>query len=144
MGKLSQCAFQSLKEFFRKTLNAVNISDKLLTAIKALVEEGKYQSLEDFVEIAAFNQLTLERGASPTEVIARGHRKGEEFEERAETGKSARTRKGMSDRPIGSSNQGHVKRRKRSTGRISRQVFVLDEKPEGNEVASILLGGGEG
>lgn len=119
-------------------LLAVNLSDKILTAIKALVEEGKYQSLEGFVEIGAFNQLTLERGASPTEVIARGHRKGEEFEERAETGKSARTRKVMSDRPIGSSIQGHVKRRKRSTGRISRQVFVLDEKPEGNEVASIL------
>lgn len=54
---------------------AVNISDKLFLDIKELVEKGKYQSPEAFLEIGAFNQLALERGATPAEIIAKGHRK---------------------------------------------------------------------
>jgi hypothetical protein len=119
-------------------LFAVNLSEKIFIAIKALVEEGAYESLENFLEIAAFNQLALERGASPTEIIARGHRRCEGFEERADTGKWTGSRKATSDRPLGGSRQDRVSGGKRSTGRISRQVFVLDEKPEGTEVTSIL------
>ncbi|HKB03329.1 MAG TPA: hypothetical protein VKD90_13985, partial [Gemmataceae bacterium] len=54
---------------------AMNLSDTLFATIKELVERGKYQSPESFLEIAAFNQLALERGASPAEIIGRGHRK---------------------------------------------------------------------
>jgi hypothetical protein len=58
-------------------LLAINLSDKLFQAVKELVEGNKYQTFESFLEIAAFNQLALERGATPSEVIARGHRRGE-------------------------------------------------------------------
>jgi DNA-binding transcriptional ArsR family regulator len=56
-------------------LLAMNLSDNLFMQIKELVEKGAYQNPESFLEIAAFNQLALERGATPDEVIARGHRK---------------------------------------------------------------------
>ncbi len=56
-------------------LLAMNLSDKLFLQIKELVEKGAYQNPESFLEIAAFNQLALERGVTPDEVIARGHRK---------------------------------------------------------------------
>ncbi len=56
-------------------LLAINLSDKLFIAIKELVEKGDYQTPESFLEIAAFNQLALERGATPAEIVARGHRK---------------------------------------------------------------------
>ena len=55
-------------------LIAVNLSDKLIQDIRALVESGVYTSLEGFVEIGAFNQLALERAATPAEIIQRGHR----------------------------------------------------------------------
>lgn len=56
-------------------LLAINLSDRLFLDIKDHVEKGKYQSPESFLEIAAFNQLALERGASPAELIEKGHRK---------------------------------------------------------------------
>jgi hypothetical protein len=59
-------------------LIAMNLSDKLLGQIKDLVEKGMYVSIEAFLEIAAFNQLALERGASPAEIIEKGHRKRRE------------------------------------------------------------------
>ncbi|HEV3256669.1 MAG TPA: hypothetical protein VG013_07320 [Gemmataceae bacterium] len=56
-------------------LLAMNLSDKLFLAIKELVEKGNYHSPEGFLEIAAFNQLALERGATPAEIVERGHRR---------------------------------------------------------------------
>jgi hypothetical protein len=56
-------------------LLAINLSDTLFDQIKVLVEKGLYKSFESFVEIAAFNQLAMERGATPTEIVERGHRK---------------------------------------------------------------------
>src|SRR5215469_531792 len=56
-------------------LLAINLSDKVFLDIKELVEKGKYQSPESFIEIAAFNQLALERGATPAEIVERGHRR---------------------------------------------------------------------
>jgi hypothetical protein len=56
-------------------LIAMNLSDKLFYQIKDLVERGLYISPEAFLEIAAFNQLALERGATPAEIIEQGHRK---------------------------------------------------------------------
>lgn len=57
-------------------LIAVNLSDKLLQDIRDLVDTGRYASLESFIEIGAFNQLALERGATPAEIVERGHRRG--------------------------------------------------------------------
>lgn len=56
-------------------LIAVNLSDKILVEVRELIEKGRYTSLEAFIEIGAFNQLALERGASPDEIIERGHRR---------------------------------------------------------------------
>jgi hypothetical protein len=56
-------------------LIAMNLSDKLFYQIKELVERGLYISPEAFLEIAAFNQLALERGATPQQIIEQGHRK---------------------------------------------------------------------
>jgi hypothetical protein len=56
-------------------LLAVNLSDTLADQIKPLVEKGLYKSFETFLEIAAFNQLALERGASPAEIVEKGHRR---------------------------------------------------------------------
>ena len=55
-------------------LLAINLSDTLSDQIKVLVEKGLYRSFEAFLEIAAFNQLALERGATPAEIVERGHR----------------------------------------------------------------------
>ncbi|HEX8342611.1 MAG TPA: hypothetical protein VF624_17040 [Tepidisphaeraceae bacterium] len=51
------------------------MSEKLLQEIRTLVDTGRYTTLESFIEIGAFNQLALERGATPAEVIERGHRR---------------------------------------------------------------------
>ena len=56
-------------------LLAINLSDTLSDQIKVLVEKGLYKSFESFLEIAAFNQLAMERGATPAEIVERGHRK---------------------------------------------------------------------
>lgn len=56
-------------------LIAVNLSDKLLQEIRDLIDKGRYATLESFIEIGAFNQLALERGASPAEIVERGHRR---------------------------------------------------------------------
>jgi hypothetical protein len=56
-------------------LLAINLSDTLSDQIKVLVGKGLYRSFESFLEIAAFNQLAMERGASPAEIVEHGHRK---------------------------------------------------------------------
>jgi hypothetical protein len=55
-------------------LLAINLSDALFLQMKALVERGNYQNFENFLEVAAYNQMALERGAGPPEVISQGHR----------------------------------------------------------------------
>jgi hypothetical protein len=67
-------------------LIAVNLSDKLLQDIRTLVDSGRYATLESFIEIGAFNQLALERGSSPAEIIERGHRRGSQADERIPQG----------------------------------------------------------
>src|SRR6266508_5412691 len=114
-------------------LLAINLSDKTFAVIKKLIEQGKYQSLESFIEVAALNQIALERGASPSEVIARGHRKPASI--------SSRNRASPEDKPkalVCSNERTASKPRRRSTGRISRQTFVLEEKPKEEDVTRVL------
>ncbi len=54
---------------------AANIAGKTFVEIQGLVEKGLYVSPEQFLEIAAFNQLALERGTKPDRIVAEGHRK---------------------------------------------------------------------
>jgi hypothetical protein len=48
---------------------ALNLAVATFSEIRALVERGLYGSLEQFLEIAAFNQLALERGVKPEELL---------------------------------------------------------------------------
>lgn len=51
-----------------------NLAASVFEEIKALVERGLYASPEQFLEIAAFNQLALERGAKPADLPVRSRR----------------------------------------------------------------------
>jgi hypothetical protein len=62
---------------------AVNLSESLFGPIRALVENGVYPSLEEFLAVAAYNQLALERSTQPEELIARGHRQVHDVPEAA-------------------------------------------------------------
>jgi len=53
---------------------AVNVAPQVLAEIRALVEAGNYASPEQFLEIAAFNQIALEKGAAPSELATASHR----------------------------------------------------------------------
>lgn len=53
----------------------VNISLTLYERVRDLVNGGMYASPEQFLEIAAFNQLALEEGSTPEELRKRNHRK---------------------------------------------------------------------
>jgi hypothetical protein len=53
---------------------AVNVAANIFSEIAELVQEGQYANPEQFLEIAAYNQLALERGLTPAQVIERGHR----------------------------------------------------------------------
>jgi hypothetical protein len=48
---------------------AVNLSQKTYSDIMSLVGQGAYSGPEQFLEIAAFNQLALERGLTPEELL---------------------------------------------------------------------------
>jgi hypothetical protein len=48
---------------------AVNLSQKTYADIMLLVSAGAYSGPEQFLEIAAFNQLALERGLTPEELL---------------------------------------------------------------------------
>lgn len=41
---------------------AINISPRLFASLQEMIEGGKYESPEQFLEVAIFNQLALERG----------------------------------------------------------------------------------
>jgi hypothetical protein len=53
---------------------AVNLSPGVYDKVKALVEQGLYASPEQFLEISAFNQVALEQGLKPADIVTRGHR----------------------------------------------------------------------
>src|SRR5260370_29224993 len=55
-------------------LMTFNIASKTFEEISKLVERGSYSGLDQFLEVAALNQLALERGVSPDELKAKGHR----------------------------------------------------------------------
>lgn len=53
---------------------AVNLSQKTYSELMDLVSRGAYSGPEQFLEIAAFNQLALERGLTPEELLKGIHR----------------------------------------------------------------------
>ena len=54
---------------------AVNLSANVFGRVLRLVEGGLYASTEQFLDVAACNQLALESGVTPTELIEKDHRK---------------------------------------------------------------------
>jgi hypothetical protein len=90
-------------------LVTANISHVALAGIKALVESGKYLSFENFLEIAAFNQLALEKsGGADLKGVAATSRLG-----------------GTNEKKLALSRP-----KRRSAGRIKRQVYVLDKQQQ--------------
>src|SRR5260221_2574339 len=57
------------------TLIALKLAPSIYDKIRSYVEKGLYVSPEQFLEIAAFNQVALEAGARPDEIVSRGHRR---------------------------------------------------------------------
>jgi hypothetical protein len=55
-------------------LLTVNIAAKTFDEIGKLVGKGLYSGMDQFMEVAALNQLALERGVSPEELKEKGHR----------------------------------------------------------------------
>ena len=54
---------------------AVNLSANVFGRLSRLIERGLYTNAEQFLEVAACNQLALESGVTPAELIERDHRK---------------------------------------------------------------------
>lgn len=72
--------FQKLSVVFRlfwgtfMPVIAVNLSQRTYADIMTLVGHGGYSGPEQFLEIAAFNQLALERGLTPEELLKTIHK----------------------------------------------------------------------
>jgi hypothetical protein len=69
---------------------AVNLSERLFGSIRNLVDKGLYQSLEGFIEVAAYNQLALERGVTPHQLLDQGHRQPQHAQAPAPPAEEAR------------------------------------------------------
>ena len=114
-------------------LLAINLSAKTFAVVRELVEEGRYSDLDNFIEVASLNQIALERGASPSELIARGHREPVSISSRAQASREAKP-------AAASDNNERLASRpnRRSAGRISRQTFVLEEARTEDDVTRVL------
>lgn len=71
---------------------AVNLSQKTYADIMSLVTTGAYSGPEQFLEIAAFNQLALERGLTPEELLKTIHRPASVTDTRELNSKSRATK----------------------------------------------------
>lgn len=87
-------------------LVAVNLPHALMAGIKTLIDSGKYLSLESFIEVAAFNQLALEK---------------------SEAGNALTHEVASTSSAEGAKKSASPPKRRASTGRIPRQVYVLDK-----------------
>lgn len=84
-------------------LVAVNLSNAAIAGIRTLIDSGKYVSLESFMEVAAFNQLAMEKSGGE---VAKG------IDALAPATNEAKRVPGQ--------------KRRTSSARIQRQVYVLD------------------
>ena len=115
-------------------LFAINLPDAVFDSIKKLIEQRRYRDVEAFVEVAALNQLALERGTSPTELARKneGERTkslGPDVAPNAGSGNEAQ----RNGRPEG-------RNKKPADGKISRTSFVLEKKPSQDTAAEALEG----
>jgi hypothetical protein len=81
---------------------AVNLPDKLFASIRGLIDQGKYHSLESFLEVAAYNQVALERGTNPEELISHNPRTPPTSIDNRHTNRSARatTKRGRGQKKL--------------------------------------------
>lgn len=101
-------------------LVAVNLSQAALSGIKDLIDAEKYASLESFVEVAAFNQLALERSGG------------------AQLKNSGLTVTGAPKPREGKANAGAARKKRSTIGKVERQVYLLDRPDQVEEVEVVL------
>lgn len=75
---------------------AVNVAPSVFAEIHTFVTRGLYASPEQFLEIAAFNQVALERGAKPEDLPTRGGTVDEPAPKRTKAAGSRKKRSGRS------------------------------------------------
>lgn len=127
-------------------LVAVNLSDKLLQEVRTLVDSGRYATLESFMEIGAFNQLALERGASPAEILERGHRRTPSDGEMESVPKAKATSpKAVPSSKIRASANNekvkHVEIIERVTDEEAKAIFTRLARPTKTTVAALAMPG---
>ena len=64
---------------------AVKLSASTFAEVMAFVERGDYSSPEQFLEIATYNQIALERGTKPEDVRVQGNGRGHPARDEVET-----------------------------------------------------------
>jgi hypothetical protein len=115
-------------------LFAINLPDAVFDPIKELIDQRRYRDVEGFVEVAALNQLALERGTPPADlapVKSRSEREGPKRHNES-AGLAARSiephRNGRQD----------ARSRKPADGRIARTTFVLEKKSSSDISPQVL------
>src|ERR1700741_429346 len=99
---------------------AVNLSQAVINGIKELIDSGKYESLESFIEVASFNQLALERS------------RGSQLLNSGLTGTAAP--KGRERKKAAAASP----KRRSTVGKIERQVYLLDRPDVADDVEDVL------
>lgn len=102
-------------------LLAVNLAQVVLSGIKELIDSGKYESLESFIEVASFNQLALERSG--------GSRLKSDGLTVTTTLKETERKK----RPVG------APKKRGTAGKIERQVYLLDRPDIADDVEAVVM-----
>ncbi len=126
--------FQKKTKVWIMPIATVNLSATVFEDIKALVERGLYKGLEQFLEIAAFNQLALERGVSAAEIVQNGHRSSNSFTKTATSEAAGKRATPFTDEPSRSRKAGRV----RSPEKIGRQVVRVRSTNLPNPEAELL------
>jgi hypothetical protein len=116
---------------------AVNLSERLFGSIRELVEKGLYQSLEGFLEVAAYNQLALERGVTPHQLLDRGHREGQHDPSPTPTAEEAKPSPGAT-RPESKPRKSKKGQRKRKGKKAHAREKVLALASPDVDVEAVL------
>lgn len=116
-------------------LFAINLPEAVFDSIKELIEQRRYRDVEAFVEVAALNQLALERGTPPAELTRAKASVRAESASRESSGSvtkvSAETSK---------NGRHELRTKKAADGRISRTSFVLEKRPSQDAIPETLEG----
>lgn len=116
-------------------LFAVNLPDAVFESIKELIEQRRYRDVEAFVEVAALNQLALERGTPPADLVRAKASVHTDAPSRENAGSV--TKVGTETSKNG---RRELRNKKTAGGRISRTSFVLEKKQSHDAIPETLEG----